>query len=87
MYPSEVEIIKNLGARHQGHACTPSYSGGRDQEDCGSKPAWAIGLRASDVSAHFTTASPETPRIESWSSWWWHRKRLHKSEKGSQNWK
>jgi hypothetical protein len=24
-----------------GHACNPSYSGGRDQEDCGSKPAQA----------------------------------------------
>jgi hypothetical protein len=24
------------------HACNPSYSGGRDQEDPGSKPAWAI---------------------------------------------
>jgi hypothetical protein len=23
------------------HACNPSYPGGRDQEDCGSKPAWA----------------------------------------------
>jgi hypothetical protein len=23
------------------HACNPSYSGGRDQEDCGSKPALA----------------------------------------------
>jgi hypothetical protein len=23
------------------HACNPSYSGGRDQEDCGSEPAWA----------------------------------------------
>jgi hypothetical protein len=23
------------------HACNPSYSGGRDQEDCGLKPAWA----------------------------------------------
>jgi hypothetical protein len=22
------------------HACNPSYSGGRDQEDHGSKPAW-----------------------------------------------
>jgi hypothetical protein len=22
------------------HACNPSYSGGRDQEDCSSKPAW-----------------------------------------------
>jgi hypothetical protein len=24
------------------HACNPSYSGGRGQEDCGSKPAWQI---------------------------------------------
>jgi hypothetical protein len=23
------------------HTCNPSYSGGRDQEDCGSKPAQA----------------------------------------------
>jgi hypothetical protein len=23
------------------HACNPGYSGGRDQEDCSSKPAWA----------------------------------------------
>jgi hypothetical protein len=23
------------------HTCNPSYSGGRDQEDCDSKPAWA----------------------------------------------
>jgi hypothetical protein len=23
------------------HAYNPSFSGGRDQEDCGSKPAWA----------------------------------------------
>jgi hypothetical protein len=23
------------------YACDPSYSGGRDQEDLGSKPAWA----------------------------------------------
>jgi hypothetical protein len=23
------------------HACNPSYSEGRDQEDCSSKPAWA----------------------------------------------
>jgi hypothetical protein len=25
------------------HTCNLSYSGGRDQEDCGSKPAWANG--------------------------------------------
>jgi hypothetical protein len=27
------------------HTCNPSYSGGRDQEDRGSKPAWANSLR------------------------------------------
>jgi hypothetical protein len=27
------------------HACNPSYSEGRDQEDCGSKPAWANSSR------------------------------------------
>jgi hypothetical protein len=26
------------------HACFPSYSGGRDQEDCSSKPPWANGF-------------------------------------------
>jgi hypothetical protein len=26
------------------HACNPRYSGGRDQEDCGSKPAQANSL-------------------------------------------
>jgi hypothetical protein len=27
------------------HTCNPSYSGGRDQEDWGSKPAWANSLQ------------------------------------------
>jgi hypothetical protein len=27
------------------HAYNPSYSGGRDQEDCGLKPAWANSLQ------------------------------------------
>jgi hypothetical protein len=27
------------------HTCKPSYSGGRDQEDLGLKPAWANSLR------------------------------------------
>jgi hypothetical protein len=27
------------------HACSPSYSGGRDQEDCGKKPAWGKQFR------------------------------------------
>jgi hypothetical protein len=26
------------------HACNPSYTGGRDREDCGSKPAPANSL-------------------------------------------
>jgi hypothetical protein len=26
------------------HACNPSYSGGRNQEDCSSKPAWENSL-------------------------------------------
>jgi hypothetical protein len=26
------------------HACNPSYSGGRDQHDPGSKPAWTNSL-------------------------------------------
>jgi hypothetical protein len=29
------------------HAYNPSYSGDRDQEDCGLKPAWANSLRDS----------------------------------------
>jgi hypothetical protein len=27
------------------HACNPSYSGGRNQEDRGSKPSWANSLQ------------------------------------------
>jgi hypothetical protein len=27
------------------HTCNPSYSGGRDQEDHGSKPAWENSLQ------------------------------------------
>jgi hypothetical protein len=27
------------------HTCEPSYSGGRDQEGCSSKPAWANSSR------------------------------------------
>jgi hypothetical protein len=33
--------IKIILAVHLVHACNPSYSGGRDQEDFGSKPGWA----------------------------------------------
>jgi hypothetical protein len=35
-------FFKNLNCQAPAaHACNPSYSGGRDQEDHGSKPAWA----------------------------------------------
>jgi hypothetical protein len=27
------------------HACNPSYSGGREQENCSSKSTWANGLQ------------------------------------------
>jgi hypothetical protein len=36
------------------HACNPSYSGGRDQEDHGSKPAWANSLRDPHLEKTFT---------------------------------
>jgi hypothetical protein len=38
---SRVKLLLQLGA----HSCNPSYSGGRDQEDCSSKPVWANSLR------------------------------------------
>jgi hypothetical protein len=31
--------------RKAGNVCNPSYSGGRDQEDLGLKPAWANSSR------------------------------------------
>jgi hypothetical protein len=34
-----------LGRVLVAHACNPSYSGGRDQEDHSSKPSWANNLR------------------------------------------
>jgi hypothetical protein len=36
------------------HACNPSYSGGRDQEDRGSKPAWANSSTRSCLKKPFT---------------------------------
>jgi hypothetical protein len=36
------------------HACNPSYSGGRQQEDCSSKPAWANSLQDPISKKHFT---------------------------------
>jgi hypothetical protein len=40
-------LLKNLKSSWElvAHACNPSYSGGRDQEDCGLKPPGANSLR------------------------------------------
>jgi hypothetical protein len=38
------DFLKN-GQQPMAHACNPSYSGGRDQEDCSLKPAWGKSLR------------------------------------------
>jgi hypothetical protein len=35
------DFNKGGGRAPVAHACNPSYSGGRDQEDCGLKPDWA----------------------------------------------
>jgi hypothetical protein len=34
------------------HVCNPRYSGGRDQEDSGSKPAWAEFTRSYPNTLH-----------------------------------
>jgi hypothetical protein len=36
---------KHLTQALVAHTCNPSYSGGRDQEDFGSKPAWTNSLQ------------------------------------------
>jgi hypothetical protein len=41
----KIKIKKNNSWALVAHACDPSYSGGRDQEDCCSKPAWANSSR------------------------------------------
>jgi hypothetical protein len=38
-------FIKRKLATQVAHACNPSYSGGSDQKDCSSKPAWANSSR------------------------------------------
>jgi hypothetical protein len=38
-------FYKNLEKMCWAHACNPSYSGGRHQEDCGLKPAQANSLQ------------------------------------------
>jgi hypothetical protein len=36
-----ISKINKASQAPMAHACNPSYSGGRDQEDHGSKPVWA----------------------------------------------
>jgi hypothetical protein len=43
--PKGKKMEKNVQELLVAHACNPSYSGGRDQEDCSSKPACANSLR------------------------------------------
>jgi hypothetical protein len=38
---TEIEIKNWYKAWHRAHTCNPSYQGGGDQEDHGSRPAWA----------------------------------------------
>jgi hypothetical protein len=39
-----IAIKKEASQMPVAHACNPSYSGGRDLEDRGSRPAWANSL-------------------------------------------
>jgi hypothetical protein len=43
---NHLQVLKKITARRVpvAQACYPSYSGGRDQEDRDSKPAWANSL-------------------------------------------
>jgi hypothetical protein len=40
-----LKSLRNFGLEPVAHACNPSYSGGRDQEDLSSKTAWANSLQ------------------------------------------
>jgi hypothetical protein len=41
MQHSKTPSLKKLSQKLAAHTCNPSYSGGRDQEDCSSKPIQA----------------------------------------------
>jgi hypothetical protein len=43
--PGQLLLISLSGSMSVAHACNPSFSGGRDQEAEGSKPAQANSLR------------------------------------------
>jgi hypothetical protein len=48
------------------HAYNPSFSGGRDQEDCDSKPAWVHSLRDPILKKLFTHTHAHTQRLAEW---------------------
>jgi hypothetical protein len=50
------------------HACNPNYSGGRDQEDCGSKPAWANSVTLSQKTPTHKRAGRVAQKAEHLSS-------------------
>jgi hypothetical protein len=45
MNPNLQRINRQTRQAPVAHPCNPSYSGGRDQEDCGSRSAWANSSR------------------------------------------
>jgi hypothetical protein len=44
------------------HTCNPSYSGGRDQEDHGSKPAWVNSFQDPISKKDFTKRAEFKPQ-------------------------
>jgi hypothetical protein len=66
LFEVQVEYGNNLqsGRAPVAHACNPSYSGGRDQEDCGSKPARANSL------GDPISKIPSTKRAMEWLKVW-----------------
>jgi hypothetical protein len=54
--PTENQILhqEKPGQALVAHACNPSFSVGRDQEDCGSKIAWANSLQDPISKKHIT---------------------------------
>jgi hypothetical protein len=51
-YKESLKVTYKLGT--SGSHLSPSYSGGRDQEDLGLKPAWANSYMRSYLKKHFT---------------------------------
>jgi hypothetical protein len=57
--------LKTLHCRASvAHACNPSYSGGRDQEDHSSKPAWANSLGDARLKTPITKRAGEVTQGE-----------------------